>query len=65
MPFDSLGLAPALVQAAAESGYAAPTAIQAAATPAILQGRDVRGSAQTGSGKTAACAASRSTCPSA
>jgi len=54
MPFDSLGLAPALVQAAAESGYAAPTAIQAAAIPAILQGRDVRGSAQTGSGKTAA-----------
>lgn len=54
MPFDSLGLAPALVKAAAESGYAAPTAIQAAAIPAILQGRDVRGSAQTGSGKTAA-----------
>ncbi|SFQ18150.1 DEAD/DEAH box helicase [Variovorax sp. 770b2] len=54
MPFDSLGLAPALVRAAAESGYAAPTAIQAAAIPAILQGRDVRGSAQTGSGKTAA-----------
>ncbi|MGJ7526121.1 DEAD/DEAH box helicase [Variovorax sp. GB1P17] len=54
MPFDSLGLAPALVHAAAESGYAAPTAIQAAAIPAILQGRDVRGSAQTGSGKTAA-----------
>ncbi|CAA2100755.1 DEAD/DEAH box helicase [Variovorax paradoxus] len=54
MPFDSLGLVPALVHAAAESGYAAPTAIQAAAIPAILQGRDVRGSAQTGSGKTAA-----------
>lgn len=54
MPFDSLGLIPALVQAAAQSGYAAPTAIQAAAIPAILQGRDVRGSAQTGSGKTAA-----------
>jgi superfamily II DNA/RNA helicase len=56
MPFDSLGLAPALVHAAAEAGYAAPTAIQAAAIPAILQGRDVRGSAQTGSGKTAAYA---------
>jgi superfamily II DNA/RNA helicase len=54
MPFDSLGLAPALVQAAARSGFATPTAIQAAAIPAILQGRDVRGSAQTGSGKTAA-----------
>lgn len=54
MPFDSLGLAPALVQAAARSGFTTPTAIQAAAIPAILQGRDVRGSAQTGSGKTAA-----------
>jgi superfamily II DNA/RNA helicase len=54
MPFDSLGLVPALVQAATESGYAAPTAIQAAAIPAILQGRDLRGTAQTGSGKTAA-----------
>ncbi|WP_432729052.1 DEAD/DEAH box helicase [Variovorax sp. W6] len=54
MPFDSLGLAPALVQAAARSGFATPTPIQAAAIPAILQGRDVRGSAQTGSGKTAA-----------
>ncbi|KAF1061492.1 DEAD/DEAH box helicase [Variovorax sp.] len=52
--FASLGLAPALVRAAAERGYAEPTAIQAAAIPAILQGRDLRGSAQTGSGKTAA-----------
>ncbi|MBB4223219.1 DEAD/DEAH box helicase [Variovorax guangxiensis] len=54
MPFDSLGLAPALVQAAARSGFSTPTPIQAAAIPAILQGRDLRGSAQTGSGKTAA-----------
>ncbi|ATA52102.1 RNA helicase [Variovorax boronicumulans] len=54
MPFDTLGLTPALAQAAAASGFAAPTAIQAAAIPAILQGRDLRGSAQTGSGKTAA-----------
>jgi len=54
MPFDTLGLIPALAQAAAASGFAAPTAIQAAAIPAILQGRDLRGSAQTGSGKTAA-----------
>ncbi|BEP45361.1 DEAD/DEAH box helicase [Variovorax sp. V15] len=54
MPFDSLGLVPALVQAAARSGFSTPTPIQAAAIPAILQGRDLRGSAQTGSGKTAA-----------
>ncbi|BEP65849.1 MULTISPECIES: DEAD/DEAH box helicase [unclassified Variovorax] len=54
MPFDTLGLTPALAQAAAASGFAAPTAIQAAAIPAILQGRDLRGSAQTGSGKTVA-----------
>ena len=54
MPFDSLGLAPALVEAAARSGFSTPTPIQAAAIPAILQGRDLRGSAQTGSGKTAA-----------
>jgi ATP-dependent RNA helicase RhlE len=54
MPFNSLGLDPALVRAAAEKGYAVPTAIQVEAIPAILQGRDLLGSAQTGSGKTAA-----------
>ncbi|RYF34275.1 MAG: DEAD/DEAH box helicase [Comamonadaceae bacterium] len=54
MPFQSLGLVPALVQAATERGYAAPTPIQTAAIPAILRGGDVLGSAQTGSGKTAA-----------
>ena len=56
MPFSSLGLAPALLQAIGETRYRAPTAIQAAAIPAILQGRDVLASAQTGSGKTAAFA---------
>ncbi|MBT2320867.1 DEAD/DEAH box helicase [Variovorax paradoxus] len=54
MPFSSLGLDPAMVRAAADKGYAAPTAIQAAAIPPILQGRDILGAAQTGSGKTAA-----------
>ena len=47
---------PALQRALDDKGYAAPTAIQSAAIPAILQGRDVVGSAQTGSGKTAAFA---------
>ncbi len=56
MPFSSLGLIPALVRAVAKAGYAAPTAIQAAAIPAILRGSDVLGAAQTGSGKTAAYA---------
>ena len=58
MPFSSLGFSPALFpafsRAMAEKGYLAPTAIQSEAIPAILQGRDVVGSAQTGSGKTAA-----------
>ena len=56
MPFSALKLSPALLSAIAERGYLAPTAIQSAAIPAILQGRDVVASAQTGSGKTAAFA---------
>lgn len=56
MPFSSLGLVSALLQTIAEKNYSAPTPIQAAAVPAILQGRDVLASAQTGSGKTAAFA---------
>lgn len=56
MPFSSLGLSPALLHAVSARAYTAPTAIQAAAIPAILQGHDVLGSAQTGSGKTAAFA---------
>lgn len=54
MSFNSLGLDPALVRAAADKGYAAPTAIQLEAIPPILQGRDLLGAARTGSGKTAA-----------
>lgn len=58
MPFSALGFSPAvfpaLQRALAAKGYAAPTDIQSAAIPAVLQGRDVLGSAQTGSGKTAA-----------
>jgi ATP-dependent RNA helicase RhlE len=54
MPFSQLGLSPALLRAVSAKAYLAPTPIQAAAIPATLQGRDVLGSAQTGSGKTAA-----------
>jgi superfamily II DNA/RNA helicase len=54
MPFTALGLVPALAQAAAELGFTAPTPIQEAAIPAVLQGKDVLATAQTGSGKTAA-----------
>ena len=54
MPFSSLGLTPALLRAVHARAYAAPTAIQVAAIPAALQGRDVLASAQTGSGKTLA-----------
>ncbi|MBY0410105.1 MAG: DEAD/DEAH box helicase, partial [Burkholderiaceae bacterium] len=56
MPFASLGLSPALVHAASLLGFTAPTPIQEAAIPAILQGSDLLGAAQTGSGKTAAFA---------
>ncbi len=54
MPFAALGLSPALVRAVAARQYLAPTAIQTAAIPAILQGHDLLATAQTGSGKTAA-----------
>ena len=56
MSFAPLGLAPALIDAVAAISYDTPTAIQSAAIPAALQGRDVLGAAQTGSGKTAAFA---------
>ncbi|MDB5971308.1 MAG: helicase [Hydrocarboniphaga sp.] len=56
MPFAALGLVPALTRAAGTQNFIVPTAIQAAAIPAILRGQDVLGRAQTGSGKTAAFA---------
>lgn len=54
MPFSKLGLGPLLLDAVRELGYREPTPIQAQAIPRILEGRDVIGSAQTGTGKTAA-----------
>ena len=56
MPFASLGLSFALVHAAGRLGFSTPTPIQSEAIPAILQGADLLGAAQTGSGKTAAFA---------
>jgi ATP-dependent RNA helicase DeaD len=54
--FDELGLHPQLVSNIAELGYSEPTDIQAAMIPLLLEGRDVIGQAQTGTGKTAAFA---------
>lgn len=54
--FSELGLAEPLLRALNEEGYANPTPIQARAIPALLEGRDMLGIAQTGTGKTAAFA---------
>ncbi len=54
MPFKILGLHPLLVQACREMRYTEPTPVQAEAIPAILAGRDLIATAQTGTGKTAA-----------
>jgi ATP-dependent RNA helicase RhlE len=56
MGFDTLGLSPAVLEAVEQSGYTTPTPIQAQAIPLILEGRDVIGASQTGTGKTAAFA---------
>jgi superfamily II DNA/RNA helicase len=56
MAFAQLQLAAPLARAVAEMGYETMTPIQAQAIPVVLQGRDVMGAAQTGTGKTAAFA---------
>ncbi|MCK0094894.1 DEAD/DEAH box helicase [Yoonia sp. F2084L] len=52
--FSDLNLAPKVLKAVAETGYDTPTPIQAGAIAPALEGRDVLGIAQTGTGKTAA-----------
>ncbi|HVS52681.1 MAG TPA: DEAD/DEAH box helicase [Opitutaceae bacterium] len=54
--FSALGLSDALAYAVQEMGYVDPTPIQQQAIPVVLRGGDVIGSAQTGTGKTAAFA---------
>jgi ATP-dependent RNA helicase DeaD len=54
--FEDLGLAPSVLKALADVGYETPSPIQAATIPPLLEGRDVVGLAQTGTGKTAAFA---------
>src|SRR3954462_7700558 len=56
MPFSKLGLSEAMLEGVKAMGYTEPTPIQLRAIPLILQGQDVIGSAQTGTGKTAAFA---------
>lgn len=53
MPFSKLGLSEALLKTLAEQKYIQPYPIQQEAIPAILNGKDILGIAQTGSGKTA------------
>ncbi|MEI6790508.1 MAG: DEAD/DEAH box helicase, partial [Myxococcaceae bacterium] len=53
MQFKDLGLNEPLIRSVTELGYTEPTLIQAQAIPAILSGRDLLASAQTGTGKTA------------
>ena len=53
MGFAELGLSDEALRAVADAGYNQPTPIQEQAIPIVLQGRDVLGTAQTGTGKTA------------
>src|SRR5699024_7377949 len=54
--FDNLGLPDAVLNAVQKVGYETPSAIQAQTIPVLMQGNDVVGLAQTGTGKTAAFA---------
>jgi ATP-dependent RNA helicase RhlE len=56
MPFIKLGLSPLVLDGVRAAGYITPTPIQLRGIPLVLAGRDIIGSAQTGTGKTAAFA---------
>lgn len=56
MPFTKLGLSAAVIQGIKAMGYVEPTPIQLRAIPLLMAGQDLIGSAQTGTGKTAAFA---------
>ena len=56
MKFEDLKLIPSILKALREKNYIEPTSIQAKAIPLVLNREDVLGSAQTGTGKTAAFA---------
>jgi len=51
--FEDFGLSAEILRALADQGYAHPTPIQVQAIPVVLEGKDVMGAAQTGTGKTA------------
>lgn len=51
--FSDFGLAPGILKALDELGYSSPTPIQSKAIPVVLEGKDMMGAAQTGTGKTA------------
>ena len=53
MSFESLGLMPEILRAVSEKGYSSPTPIQQQAIPPVIEGKDLMGGAQTGTGKTA------------
>src|SRR2546423_3022678 len=56
MSFKSLHIIEPILRSLQEEGYSTPTAIQSQAIPIVLEGKDIMGCAQTGTGKTAAFA---------
>ncbi|MCB1085125.1 MAG: DEAD/DEAH box helicase, partial [Chlamydiia bacterium] len=54
MSFDDLGLGPKILKAIAKAQYTTPSEIQQKAIPLVMEGSDLRASAETGTGKTAA-----------